>query len=805
MFKRPTRITSNLVEYSAYSRMKIFRKPCMSVSDVASSGHDKKFTLAKKKDLGFDESQYEYVRREYGYDYVPPSQYAPSRSPDSEDEYESVAVKKAYSAVAPVKILAPPSDLSGSVDDGDVLIPKHQVQNRANVQDVVTTRRHGSKHRMGYPKRPSETNPIHPRSTIMEGEEEGELIHRSSRRHQEHRQLLPIPRKQPVERHGHSNRKKECKKHEQREQYGKLSQIPDRRPGEEDCGAYRSDRHRRRSVEVKSDGRNRRSYPTSYINKRGQREDEDIDDYVAIEPVQTAFSYSSNDSAEVLIQEKSKGSRYNSTQKKDGTNRRDERYGVSNFEAREEEYDLGKGSGSTDIAETDIAEKLRQETMNGSYEDIDDNLSASQLYSENDKTETRRNTSSLDDFAKPRYDRKKRMSNEIKQAWDEKVYRSRPYQDETRDVHIRGSMKSQAWGASPPLQTRHEKIQRRDIEKHNENIIRERDDYDQNWDGQTEDRSFHTTPSGEVASDYEYFERKSQQPSLQYSRIPNDKKRGSRGFLGRIRDSVRGQKKSSTAPLVSPAENFHLYDDDEKSIGFSHLRRLPNKTSGLFEQIQPSVRSEVSVENRRVSNSYGGDLPSSSPSGEEIMTYTHHERDPRLPSDKRHGHHHDRPDIPRNSRRSSNQPVDEKTSHWIQRHRSDFSDYNDDDRRQYEEAYWESASAEYSGQSPEKNHPMPLSGTSSAVPFQSIRTETPVLRANPDLRQRHLPVSHTISRHYSKGCLSPYHQQSKLAPTNTSTQPVRGLKVPKKSSQTVRGKQNAPYRTNRKGFKIGFY
>jgi hypothetical protein len=780
--------------------MKIFRKPCVSVSDVVSPANDKKFTLAKEKDLGFHESQYEYVRREYGYDYVPPSQYVPSRSPDSEDDSESDAVEEDYRAAAPVKIMEPPSDLSGSMDDGDVFVRKH-LPKRSHAHLVVGNNRYGNKHRTAHPKRRSDMKPYQPSLPIMEEEEEGALIHRPSHVHQDrqnHQRLQPGAKKQPLERHDQGNRKKEPQKYEKHEKPNQYRQnrIPDRRPVEEDDGGYRSDRHRRTSGEVNVDRRDRQ--PAT----RGKREDHVNDDDIAIEPVQTAFSYNSNDSAEVLIEEKSRGSRYNSTRNKDGTPRGDGRHRMSNYKSREEEDDWGEGL-------TNVSENLRKQTKNRNFEAINAYSSASQLYSENAKTETRRNTSSLDDFDKPRYDRKNSMSNEIKQARDEEEFRCRTYQDETRDPSRRRSLKPSARESAPPLPNRHQKIQRHVVEKQTHDVTQERDGYEKKWDKQTEDRrqhrdpaSYYSTPSGEVASDYAFSERK--RPHLSHSA---EKKTGSKGFLGRIRDSVRGQKKSSKIPPVSPVENLHL---DE---GFPKERRLPSKSSGLFEQIQPSVRSDVSFENRRGPNLYGGELLLPSPPRQEIMSYPRHEsRSHGHHPDKRHSHRHgghDGRNIPRRSRRSADPPVDDMASQRFQRDGSDFSEYYYADPRMDEEAYWEASSVEYSDQSPEKNYPSTLSHASSAVPFQSFRSETPALRANPDLRQRHLPLPQT--RHYTHG-YHPY-QQSKLSTPNaigadsglTTTQPVKVLSVPNKPGQTTWAKQNVVYPTNNKGFKIGCY
>ncbi len=64
-------------------------------------------------------NQYEYVRREHGFDYMPPSQYVPSRSmsDDSED----------ISADPPIKIEVPGSDLSASVVESfDLHVDKHR-------------------------------------------------------------------------------------------------------------------------------------------------------------------------------------------------------------------------------------------------------------------------------------------------------------------------------------------------------------------------------------------------------------------------------------------------------------------------------------------------------------------------------------------------------------------------------------------------------------------------------------------------------------------------------------------------------
>lgn len=88
--------------------MKLFRKPCVNDAQVMDAmKNDRKLRLAKEAEI-LTETQYEYVRREHGYDFMPPSRYVPSQSlSEEEDESEDPRTH----------IEMPKSDLSDSFEE----------------------------------------------------------------------------------------------------------------------------------------------------------------------------------------------------------------------------------------------------------------------------------------------------------------------------------------------------------------------------------------------------------------------------------------------------------------------------------------------------------------------------------------------------------------------------------------------------------------------------------------------------------------------------------------------------------------
>ncbi len=70
--------------------MKLFRRPCVSEKQVLDSSKDRKFKMQSEdtylKKIQATAKEYEYVRQEHGYDYVPTSQYVPSHSLDESSD-----------------------------------------------------------------------------------------------------------------------------------------------------------------------------------------------------------------------------------------------------------------------------------------------------------------------------------------------------------------------------------------------------------------------------------------------------------------------------------------------------------------------------------------------------------------------------------------------------------------------------------------------------------------------------------------------------------------------------------------------
>ncbi|KAL3921633.1 MAG: hypothetical protein SGARI_006633, partial [Bacillariaceae sp.] len=75
----------------------------------------------RKSKRGTD-NEYEYVRKEYGYDFVPPSRYVPSHSmsDDDDDIADEETIEVQWQGAAPVKIIQPRSELSASLPEEDV-------------------------------------------------------------------------------------------------------------------------------------------------------------------------------------------------------------------------------------------------------------------------------------------------------------------------------------------------------------------------------------------------------------------------------------------------------------------------------------------------------------------------------------------------------------------------------------------------------------------------------------------------------------------------------------------------------------
>jgi hypothetical protein len=92
--------------------MKLFQSPCASRKQVLDEKNDKMFKLSNEGDYkkSITEEEYEYVRREFGYDLVPPSQYVPTHSAatDFDDDIDT----------QPSQIVEEPeSEVSGSESD----------------------------------------------------------------------------------------------------------------------------------------------------------------------------------------------------------------------------------------------------------------------------------------------------------------------------------------------------------------------------------------------------------------------------------------------------------------------------------------------------------------------------------------------------------------------------------------------------------------------------------------------------------------------------------------------------------------
>jgi hypothetical protein len=94
--------------------MKVFQSPCASRNQVLDEKKDRQFKLSNEGDYrkSITEEEYEYVRREFGYDLVPPSQYVPSQSAATDFD-DDIATQPSH------VVEEPQSEVSGSESDDD--------------------------------------------------------------------------------------------------------------------------------------------------------------------------------------------------------------------------------------------------------------------------------------------------------------------------------------------------------------------------------------------------------------------------------------------------------------------------------------------------------------------------------------------------------------------------------------------------------------------------------------------------------------------------------------------------------------
>eukprot|EP00934_Nitzschia_sp_Nitz4_P002946 Nitzschia sp. Nitz4//scaffold189_size62959//4696//6825//NITZ4_006300-RA/size62959-processed-gene-0.15-mRNA-1//1//CDS//3329539872//2936//frame0 len=310
--------------------MKLFRKPCTNedrVQDTVVKTHHK-FRLDDEQKYMAEQNQYEYVRREHGYDYMPPSQYVPSRSMSEEVDY-------GFRGDDPrMKIEQPESDLSESVHGqrgtnmyGTNNYDPYEVRRRNNLS------RHGQREdpRQMTPNphhRPSNPRPSGSRHNLARATDSvgGYGSGRDAREY-----YVP-PEEATTRPRGNGRRDRgrdfpgyrEVLEEQQPRHYQRSSPMNHR---EQEMAAVEPPSPRRRSEHTRHQSAPRRREPEPAPDMRRSRsrdyrrsneyQDMDRDAYARHQTpngrsprVPTAFGYQSDDSAEDTYDEQSRHSRY---------------------------------------------------------------------------------------------------------------------------------------------------------------------------------------------------------------------------------------------------------------------------------------------------------------------------------------------------------------------------------------------------------------------------------------------------------------------------------------------------------------
>ncbi|KAG7356010.1 hypothetical protein IV203_000696 [Nitzschia inconspicua] len=685
-----------------------------------------------KKNAKNTENQYEYVRKEFGFDYVPPSQYVPSHSLSEDDEDgeeiehdDTETFELQYQGASPVKIIQPRSELSGSVQpEDDIYVPRKSIRkvHHANPQHV---------RKLYQPTRSTHLLP--------EKEEEEVVLYdpdeRELTRNRQHR-TIPSIRENP-------------------------RNPPQRRTTatEEAFRSKGSNRSHRPEPGFSREEHDRETHRT-----RHYRSEDDVDDLgdLDIERVQTAFSYNSDDSAESLVEEQSRGSRYNATHNKKG-HRSSRHSRPSKSEGKYPENDLDDY--------VVIRTTSWRKTRNG-------------WERESDERGVQEPRPHLEEYERPRYDRKHKIQRETRED-NPNDYRRDIYDNDMRESTRRHFTRHQEFRYSTKYRTNSGMDDRRDgpeiSRKSHHPRHHDLESNEKETHGRRRglgDASYYATPSGKMASDYDAT------GPIDEPRVSQQKH--SKGFLGRIRESVRGPPKKEKKRYARGDDTYLVEERPPKEVPYV-------KPSALFEQVQPSLRSDVSFQDRTSSKFHRRepDVPSTLPRTKVVShpPRNRHEYGPDPAYDERSDGGNENAEAFNTRRRSSHRP----------RHRdrpSGYSEHFDDPRRVREEDYWESPEAMVSRQlAAERRKAL----SSSALPFETARNETPALRHNPDHRRsytRQLVKSNHDHRGYGTDDPERYSSAQELRYATLSS-PKLIREHPTLS--------NDVQPTNSKGFRIGCY
>jgi hypothetical protein len=253
-----------------------------------------------KKTKNETENQYEYVRKEFGFDDVPPSQYVPSQSlSEDDDDYvgngniddDAETIELQYQGAAPVKIIQPRSDLSASIaqEDDDLSLPEKSNKINRRIPG-------GKKNKLVIPQQKNKNAYRSRRETLPIPEEEDE-------EEEEYGNGSII---YPEDRHYHLNLR-------HRDQSHRVLPVSPRRSREKEVFRAQSPNRHKPEHHVSRDDIFHEHNGRDTIRRRSYHRRDEVDDLddLDIGIVHTAFSYNSDDSAQSLVEERSRGSRYN--------------------------------------------------------------------------------------------------------------------------------------------------------------------------------------------------------------------------------------------------------------------------------------------------------------------------------------------------------------------------------------------------------------------------------------------------------------------------------------------------------------
>jgi hypothetical protein len=524
--------------------MRLFRKPCVSEKEVLDAIHEGKQLETEKdymKKMLQSAKEYEYVRHEHGYDYMPPSAYVPSHSMDGESIECSIDALGAH-----VHVEVPGSDISGSMeeeddDDDDDDIYVRNFDPFQGKKPIVAPAPVPVPPRRAKPVPPEAPQPYHRREEPTERTYQHDHHDHHSTDHEPvavaekpsyHRARQPKEkpqRRDPIEKPSYRQKAPEKKPSHRRKPVEKPNRAP---PVEKQYRSREATEHnpyRGEEPPMDKANRGRETRETQYRQPKVYQEEEDDDDdedidFGSIKKVPTAYSYLSDDSAETFLEEKSKGSRY-TTEVEEDVDTDDDEHGYRRLNPGNHPQN-GPPPHFTGWGESE-----------GSF-----------------NTYWRKKRSSgLEEFTTPAYRRRNKHGESSPESHERDEHRESRFDREER----RGRSPSRE--RAPYRHDQREGMERR-----------------------------RSTSKERYYDDEEQYapRRPSKKGSTNNSKLKRSEKQKSRGLFSRIRDSVRGQDKKTERNAFSERRtNIHA----NRSRDEGHREK-----GALFENPPPSTRSDVS-------------------------------------------------------------------------------------------------------------------------------------------------------------------------------------------------------------------